>query len=187
MSCSAWKRGKLLTPHWKLLPYLWQCSKYMSWYIICLFWRVRKACHWLVNLRHFDNFILVIILISSVLLALEDPVYENSKRNQVRSRAVLVAVVKRLKTWLPRRLFTPKSINGCRRVFRKAWLTWLVASCQGNRDKLRPGGHLERVQTSTLWTTVENRLFGEVHLKFSSITSYSTHCHFSLASWHCLN
>ncbi|XP_027058824.1 voltage-dependent N-type calcium channel subunit alpha-1B-like [Pocillopora damicornis] len=44
---------------------------------------VRKACHWLVNLRHFDNFILVIILISSVLLALEDPVYENSKRNQV--------------------------------------------------------------------------------------------------------
>ncbi|PFX23935.1 Voltage-dependent calcium channel type A subunit alpha-1 [Stylophora pistillata] len=44
---------------------------------------VRKACHWLVNLRHFDNFILVIILISSVLLALEDPVNENSKRNEV--------------------------------------------------------------------------------------------------------
>ncbi|XP_020626974.1 voltage-dependent R-type calcium channel subunit alpha-1E-like isoform X3 [Orbicella faveolata] len=44
---------------------------------------VRKACHWLVNLRHFDNFILVIILISSVLLALEDPVDEESKRNEV--------------------------------------------------------------------------------------------------------
>ncbi|XP_068694848.1 voltage-dependent calcium channel type A subunit alpha-1-like isoform X3 [Montipora foliosa] len=44
---------------------------------------VRKACHWLVNLRYFDNSILVIILISSVLLALEDPVYEKSERNQV--------------------------------------------------------------------------------------------------------
>ncbi|KAJ7339584.1 hypothetical protein OS493_005987 [Desmophyllum pertusum] len=44
---------------------------------------VRKACHWLVNLRHFDNLILVIILISSILLALEDPVYENSERNKV--------------------------------------------------------------------------------------------------------
>ncbi|XP_073242529.1 voltage-dependent calcium channel type A subunit alpha-1-like [Porites lutea] len=44
---------------------------------------LRKACHWLVNLRHFDNTILVIILISSVLLALEDPVVENSQRNQV--------------------------------------------------------------------------------------------------------
>ncbi|KAK2555559.1 Voltage-dependent calcium channel type A subunit alpha-1 [Acropora cervicornis] len=44
---------------------------------------VRKACHWLVNLRYFDNTILVIILISSVLLALEDPVVEGSDRNRV--------------------------------------------------------------------------------------------------------
>lgn len=36
------------------------------------------------NLRHFDNFILVIILISSILLALEDPVDEDAKRNKVR-------------------------------------------------------------------------------------------------------
>ena len=49
-----------------------------------LSFRLRKACHWLVNLRHFDNTILVIILISSVLLALEDPVVENSQRNQVK-------------------------------------------------------------------------------------------------------
>ena len=49
-----------------------------------VFFRVRKACHWLVNLRHFDNFILVIILISSILLALEDPVDEEAKRNKVR-------------------------------------------------------------------------------------------------------
>ena len=45
---------------------------------------MRKACHWLVNLRYFDNTILVIILISSVLLALEDPVVEGSDRNRVR-------------------------------------------------------------------------------------------------------
>ena len=45
---------------------------------------MRKACHWLVNLRYFDNTILVIILISSVLLALEDPVVEGSDRNKVR-------------------------------------------------------------------------------------------------------
>ena len=45
---------------------------------------MRKACHWLVNLRYFDNTILVIILISSVLLALEDPVVEGSDHNKVR-------------------------------------------------------------------------------------------------------
>ena len=55
-----------------------------SMYFRALSFRLRKACHWLVNLRHFDNTILVIILISSVLLALEDPVDENSQRNTVK-------------------------------------------------------------------------------------------------------
>ncbi|XP_073235068.1 voltage-dependent L-type calcium channel subunit alpha-1D-like [Porites lutea] len=44
---------------------------------------IRQACHWVVNLRYFDDFILVIILISSVLLAVEDPVNPNSPRNEV--------------------------------------------------------------------------------------------------------
>ncbi|KAK3700089.1 hypothetical protein QZH41_015046, partial [Actinostola sp. cb2023] len=44
---------------------------------------VRKFCHWLVNLRHFDNVILIIILISSALLAAEDPVVEDSYQNQI--------------------------------------------------------------------------------------------------------
>ena len=62
-----------------------------SWHTFTVVWplpsscRVRKFCHWVVNLRHFDNVILVIILISSVLLALEDPVIEKSDRNKVRS------------------------------------------------------------------------------------------------------
>lgn len=45
--------------------------------------RIRQACHWVVNLRYFDDFILVIILISSVLLAVEDPVNPDSSRNEV--------------------------------------------------------------------------------------------------------
>ncbi|XP_048587790.1 voltage-dependent P/Q-type calcium channel subunit alpha-1A isoform X2 [Nematostella vectensis] len=44
---------------------------------------VRIGCHYVVNLRHFDNVILVIILISSVLLAAEDPVVEDSYQNQI--------------------------------------------------------------------------------------------------------
>ena len=56
----------------------------LFFFSLSLSFRLRKACHWLVNLRHFDNTILVIILISSVLLALEDPVDENSQRNTVK-------------------------------------------------------------------------------------------------------
>ena len=45
--------------------------------------RFRRLCHRIVNLRHFDNFMLVIIMLSSVTIAIEDPVNDNSKRNQV--------------------------------------------------------------------------------------------------------
>ncbi|KAK3748061.1 hypothetical protein QZH41_004204 [Actinostola sp. cb2023] len=44
---------------------------------------VRRSCHWLVNLRYFDTFILFIILISSVLLAFEDPVNDDSNINKI--------------------------------------------------------------------------------------------------------
>ena len=44
---------------------------------------IRRACHWLVNLRYFDDFILAVILISSILLAVEDPVRPDTPRNKV--------------------------------------------------------------------------------------------------------
>eukprot|EP00795_Rhopilema_esculentum_P010830 gene10830-19646_t len=39
---------------------------------------IRKFCHWLITLRHFDNFILGCILISSLLLAFEDQIDESN-------------------------------------------------------------------------------------------------------------
>lgn len=66
-------------PQGQMISHLANC-----FFSLSLSFRLRKACHWLVNLRHFDNTILVIILISSVLLALEDPVVENSQRNTVK-------------------------------------------------------------------------------------------------------
>lgn len=56
------------------------------------------------NLRHFDNFILVIILISSILLALEDPVDEEAKRNKVRE--LIIGVMKQ------RRISTSQTMDG---------------------------------------------------------------------------
>ena len=37
------------------------------------------------NLRHFDNFMLVIIMLSSISIAIEDPLDDDSKRNEVNS------------------------------------------------------------------------------------------------------
>lgn len=45
--------------------------------------RVRRAAHWVVNLRYFDAFIMVVISLSSITLAAEDPVVEDSVRNDV--------------------------------------------------------------------------------------------------------
>ncbi|XP_068695384.1 voltage-dependent calcium channel type A subunit alpha-1-like isoform X1 [Montipora foliosa] len=47
--------------------------------------RFRRLCHRIVNLRHFDNFMLVIILLSSITIAIEDPLHDHndSKRNEV--------------------------------------------------------------------------------------------------------
>ena len=50
--------------------------------LICLR-SVRRFCHFVVNLRYFDLFIMIVICASSVALAAEDPVLEHSFRNFV--------------------------------------------------------------------------------------------------------
>lgn len=45
--------------------------------------RVRRFCHFVVNLRYFDLFIMIVICASSIALAAEDPVDENSQRNVI--------------------------------------------------------------------------------------------------------
>lgn len=45
--------------------------------------RIRRAAHWVVNLRYFDFFIMIVISLSSVALASEDPVVEDSEWNTV--------------------------------------------------------------------------------------------------------
>lgn len=43
--------------------------------------RVRRAAHWVVNLKYFDFFIMFFIALSSIALAMEDPIDENSSIN----------------------------------------------------------------------------------------------------------
>lgn len=45
--------------------------------------RLRKAAHWVVNMQYFDFFIMVVIGLSSIALAAEDPVVDNSVRNAI--------------------------------------------------------------------------------------------------------
>ncbi|KAL5233820.1 hypothetical protein ACI65C_001230 [Semiaphis heraclei] len=42
---------------------------------------IRRAAHWIVNLRYFDFFIMLIIILSSVALAAEDPINDDSDWN----------------------------------------------------------------------------------------------------------
>nr|XP_031544704.1 voltage-dependent R-type calcium channel subunit alpha-1E [Vicugna pacos] len=44
---------------------------------------IRRACHYIVNLRYFEMCILLVIAASSIALAAEDPVLTNSERNKV--------------------------------------------------------------------------------------------------------
>ncbi|CAG5136627.1 unnamed protein product, partial [Candidula unifasciata] len=44
---------------------------------------VRRFCHFVVNLRYFDLFIMIVICASSVALAAEDPVIEDSYKNKI--------------------------------------------------------------------------------------------------------
>lgn len=45
--------------------------------------RLRRFCHFVVNLRYFDLFIMIVICASSIALAAEDPVHENSPSNKI--------------------------------------------------------------------------------------------------------
>lgn len=48
-----------------------------------LIFSIRVFCHWFCNHSHFGNVILVCIMVSSALLAAEDPIHANSFRNEV--------------------------------------------------------------------------------------------------------
>ncbi|XP_043669169.1 voltage-dependent calcium channel type A subunit alpha-1 isoform X22 [Vespula pensylvanica] len=56
---------------------------YSSMFILSPTNPVRRAAHWVVNLRYFDFFIMVVISLSSIALAAEDPVWEHSPRNEI--------------------------------------------------------------------------------------------------------
>ncbi len=48
-----------------------------------LYFSLRRFCHFVVNLRYFDLFIMIVICASSIALAAEDPVAENSTKNKI--------------------------------------------------------------------------------------------------------
>ncbi|KAL1138768.1 hypothetical protein AAG570_008830 [Ranatra chinensis] len=56
---------------------------YSSMFILKTTNPIRRAAHWVVNLRYFDFFIMIVISLSSISLAAEDPVVENSTRNRI--------------------------------------------------------------------------------------------------------
>ena len=45
--------------------------------------RLRRFIHWIVTKKVFDMFIMLIIILSSIALASEDPVHEESPRNRI--------------------------------------------------------------------------------------------------------
>lgn len=53
-----------------------------------LLFRVRRLCHYVVNLRYFEMCILLVIAASSIALAAEDPVSATSDWNKVRASLV---------------------------------------------------------------------------------------------------
>ncbi|XP_060526741.1 voltage-dependent calcium channel type A subunit alpha-1 isoform X5 [Cylas formicarius] len=56
---------------------------YSSMFILSSTNPIRRGAHWVVNLRYFDFFIMVVICMSSAALAAEDPVDEKSFRNNI--------------------------------------------------------------------------------------------------------
>lgn len=52
--------------------------------LLCFLCRVRRLCHYVVNLRYFEMCILTVITMSSIALAAEDPVQAHAPRNDVR-------------------------------------------------------------------------------------------------------
>lgn len=55
---------------------------YSSFFIFQPENKLRRLCHWIVNLRHFDNFILFIILLSCIMQMFQDPVTLDSDNNK---------------------------------------------------------------------------------------------------------
>lgn len=51
--------------------------------------RFRRACHYICTLRYFEMCILLVIAMSSIALAAEDPVWPNSPRNDVRNSSYM--------------------------------------------------------------------------------------------------
>uniref|UniRef100_A0A4W5NJT0 Calcium voltage-gated channel subunit alpha1 E n=1 Tax=Hucho hucho TaxID=62062 RepID=A0A4W5NJT0_9TELE len=51
--------------------------------VLCFISRIRRACHYVVNLRYFETCILLVIAASSIALAAEDPVSATSDWNKV--------------------------------------------------------------------------------------------------------
>uniref|UniRef100_A0A8C7KNS6 Voltage-dependent N-type calcium channel subunit alpha n=1 Tax=Oncorhynchus kisutch TaxID=8019 RepID=A0A8C7KNS6_ONCKI len=56
---------------------------YSSMFVLPVLFRVRRLCHYVVNLRYFEMCILSVITMSSIALAAEDPVQANAPRNNV--------------------------------------------------------------------------------------------------------
>ncbi|ESN95222.1 hypothetical protein HELRODRAFT_128993, partial [Helobdella robusta] len=56
---------------------------YSSMFILGSTNPIRRFCHFVVNLRYFDLFIMIVICASSIALAAEDPVHEHSTRNEI--------------------------------------------------------------------------------------------------------
>lgn len=64
----------------------------------CCLRRVRRLCHYVVNLRYFEMCILTVITMSSIALAAEDPVQANAPRNDVR-HTCKCQEIKKIQTW----------------------------------------------------------------------------------------
>ncbi|XP_044762297.1 voltage-dependent calcium channel type A subunit alpha-1 isoform X11 [Coccinella septempunctata] len=56
---------------------------YSSMFIFSPTNSIRRGAHWVVNLRYFDFFIMIVICLSSMALAAEDPINEESTRNHI--------------------------------------------------------------------------------------------------------
>ncbi|KAG5329127.1 CAC1A protein, partial [Acromyrmex charruanus] len=58
---------------------------YSSMFILSPTNSIRRGAHWIVNFRYFDFFIMLVILLSSIALAAEDPVVQDAPRNKILS------------------------------------------------------------------------------------------------------
>lgn len=56
---------------------------YSSMFILSPTNFIRRGAHWVVNLKYFDFFIMIVISLSSIALACEDPVDEESEKNKL--------------------------------------------------------------------------------------------------------